>query len=236
MALISLNSALKKIADIFFTRKVLYFTIPFMLFLFVGGILIVVLKKGDVLFALNSVSNYQLDKIFLQLTKIGLGSFVAIIGVLLVFYKFRWSILIFINLAWVAIFTNLFKRVFFYMSSRPLHYFYYDDFSRFLYDAPLSYYNTFPSGDSITIYAICSLLAILVNRKFVSFLLFCIALFVGFSRIYLLQHFFIDTYFGALLGVISTILTFWAEKKLELNQREFAGLNFQKMVFQRNEN
>ncbi|NQU85160.1 MAG: phosphatase PAP2 family protein [Mariniphaga sp.] len=233
MALIKLNSAFKNLKENFLKRGILYFSLPFILFLFVGGVLIVILEKGEILLAFNSISNSQLDQIFLQVTKIGLGSFVAIVGALLIFYKFRWPILVFINLAWVGLFTALFKRLFFNMASRPFHYFYYDDFSRFLYDAPLSYYNTFPSGHTMTIYAICSLMAILINRKLVSLVLFLIALMVGISRIYLLQHFFIDTYFGALIGIISTLLTIWLDNKLKLKQKKFARLNVQRIIFRK---
>ncbi|MBN2774076.1 MAG: phosphatase PAP2 family protein [Prolixibacteraceae bacterium] len=225
----------RKIAGLFFQKRILWFSVPFLIFLVIGGILLIIKNKGDILLALNSVSSPFWDQIFLQVTKIGLGSFIALVGVVLVFYKFRWSLLVFINLAWTGIFTNLFKRVFFHMSSRPLHYFYYDDFPRFLYDAPLSYFNTFPSGHTITIYAICSLLAILVNRRAVSLVLFLLALLVGFSRVYLLQHFFIDTYFGAVTGIVVTVLTFWIDQQLKLDRRSFRNMNLQKIIF-RNKN
>jgi membrane-associated phospholipid phosphatase len=32
---------------------------------------------------------------------------------------------------------------------------------------------------------------------------------VAFSRVYLLQHFFIDTYFGAEIGIITAILVYY---------------------------
>ena len=218
------NNILKS-AGLLFEPATLYFTVPFLLFFSLGGIYILIGDKGSLVMALNAISGEKLDVFFLWVTRIGLGSIIAVLGALLVFYRFRWSLLTFVNLALVGIFTNLFKRVFFHLSSRPLHYFYYDDFPRFLYDAPLTYYNTFPSGHTMTIYAACSLMAILINRKMAGILLFILAFLVGISRIYLLQHFFLDTWAGAILGILATIITFMIDEKFRLSKRKFADLN-----------
>jgi membrane-associated phospholipid phosphatase len=217
----------------FFRGGLLWFTIPFLVFILLGAFLNLVLKRGDIVIAINSVSNEWLDKVFLLVTTAGLGSFIAIIGVLLAFYRFRWSLLVFVDLAWTGIFTNVFKRIFFVQLPRPMHYFLYDDFPRFLYDAPLTFFNTFPSGHTITIYAFCSLMAFLFDKKFLGILFFVFAFVVGVSRIYLLQHFFIDTYFGAILGIVSTILTLWIDEKFRFGQKEVLDKNFIILFFRR---
>ncbi len=192
-----------------------WFLYPYILFFIVGIVTILVTQKGDILLFINKYSSNSFDSFFLVVTDIGLGSFVAIVGAALLFYKFRWGLFILINLAWVGIFTNFFKRVLFPHLPRPFHHFYYDDLYRFIHDAPLIYYSTFPSGHTMTIFGFCSMLAYLMKNKLLSLSFFLLALLVGISRVYLLQHFFIDIYVGSVLGLVSLALSVWVvDKKL----------------------
>ncbi|MDH5599438.1 MAG: phosphatase PAP2 family protein, partial [Cyclobacteriaceae bacterium] len=52
------------------------------------------------------------------------------------------------------------------------------------------------------------------KNKYISALSFILALTVGFSRVYLLQHFFVDIYFGAILGVIATVMAVITANKI----------------------
>ena len=171
--------------------------------------MILFLEKGAILLAINKISNKNLDRFFLVVTDVGLGSFVAIVGVLFSLYKFRWSLLVLISLAWVGIFTNIFKRMLFSGQTRPFHRLMYDDFYRFIHDAPLIYFSSFPSGHTMTVFAFCSMLSYMLKRKMLGILFFVLAVVVGISRVYLLQHFFIDIYFGSILGIVSTLLAIW---------------------------
>jgi len=206
-----------------------YFMAPFVFFVIAGAIALIVFNKGEIVLAVNSFSTPWLDFFFLWITKLGLGGAIAAIGAVFLLYRFRWSLLVFINLAWTGIWTNLFKRIIFPMTPRPFHFFYYDDFPRFLYDAPLSYYNSFPSGHTMTIFAFCGLMAFLIKKKTAAILFFILAVVVGLSRIYLLQHFFIDTYFGAVLGIVSTFLTIWIDKKFDFPNKSFMNKNLIKL-------
>lgn len=68
--------------------------------------------------------------------------------------------------------------------------------------------HSFPSGHTATAFALAALLALQLPNVYWTLLFFITAVLVGFSRVYLVQHFFIDTYFGALLGVLATMLGF----------------------------
>ena len=72
-------------------------------------------------------------------------------------------------------------------------------------------YNSFPSGHTAGAFGLFFMLSLLLHDKRWSALFFIIALLVGISRVYLLEHFFRDVYAGSMVGVgISTIfyLTF----------------------------
>jgi membrane-associated phospholipid phosphatase len=65
---------------------------------------------------------------------------------------------------------------------------------------------SFPSGHSATIFAVCLILAAMSRNKILKIILFLMALIVGFSRVYLSQHFLIDFYAGSFLGILSVLI------------------------------
>jgi len=77
-------------------------------------------------------------------------------------------------------------------------------------------------------YAPCSM-------RFLGLLFFLMAFLVSISRIYLLQHFFVDTYFGAIIGVVTTLICyhlFERSEKLTGNKVLNSSLvyHFKKMI------
>jgi membrane-associated phospholipid phosphatase len=196
-------------------------------FLVAGLLLITLLKKGEIVLLINRYSKEEWDGIVSILTDLGLGGVVAGFMVSMAFVRIRYAIMGLFNLGLVGIFTSLLKNIF-YDHVRPLRYFHHDDFYRFIYSADTNYLHSFPSGHAMAIFATMSLLAYFSGRREVGILLFLVALTVGMTRIYLCQHFFIDVYFGFLIGLILTLLTIWiGDIVLALNQREF----FQKPIY-----
>ena len=49
----------------------------------------------------------------------------------------------------------------------------------------------------------------LIQKNWASILLLLVGILVGMSRIYLVQHWFVDTYVGFLFGVLSCLVAFW---------------------------
>src|SRR5258708_6567387 len=68
-------------------------------------------------------------------------------------------------------------------------------------------HNSFPSGHTLTAFATGVLISYLVKNKSWSILLLFYGIMVGFSRVYLSEHFFEDVVGGSALGVFLTI--FW---------------------------
>ncbi|MEO0341550.1 MAG: phosphatase PAP2 family protein, partial [Bacteroidota bacterium] len=67
-------------------------------------------------------------------------------------------------------------------------------------------FTSFPSGHTMAGFALFCFLALnLPFKKTAGFGLFCLAMIVGISRIYLVQHFLRDIYLGAILGVALAI-------------------------------
>lgn len=72
---------------------------------------------------------------------------------------------------------------------------------------------SFPSGHTTTAFAMFALLAFAVRSRGLQFLFFVMALFVGYSRIYLGQHFFEDALAGAAIGFTTSLLLYWLLRK-----------------------
>ena len=61
-------------------------------------------------------------------------------------------------------------------------------------------------------FALFGLFALLVTqKKVIGILIFGLAVLVGFSRVYLIHHFFIDIYVGSIIGTLLAIIiySFW---------------------------
>ena len=93
----------------------------------------------------------------------------------------------------------------------------------------MHYAYSFPSGHSTTAFALFFIFGFFVKNKKWQILFFILALSTAISRMYLLQHFFIDVYFGSILGVLIATIVFvsinscnifgfqhWKHKKLGL--------------------
>ncbi|MBU3743240.1 MAG: phosphatase PAP2 family protein [Sediminibacterium sp.] len=74
--------------------------------------------------------------------------------------------------------------------------------------------NSFPSGHTTTAFTIFLLACIFIPKRITLFLGYCIALGVGYSRIYLAQHFPVDVAAGMLVGVSSVLCSLYFEKLL----------------------
>ena len=210
------------------------FIFTYLFFVVIGLFILVKIDHGDVVLWLNGISKEKWDAFVNLLTDVGLGSFVAVLMVLLSSLQIRYAIMGLINLGLVGLFTNLFKKFLFPERIRPFNYFLYDDFPRFIHAAELNYHSSFPSGHTMTIFAAMGLISYFIGKRTWGVVLFFAALIIGFTRIYLLQHFFLDVYVGSLLGVLSTLITIWlfdgvwALNKRSLFQKPIYKITFRK--------
>jgi membrane-associated phospholipid phosphatase len=70
--------------------------------------------------------------------------------------------------------------------------------------------NSFPSGHTSCVFVFFAGIAAILPYRYRFWQIFIIlfAFLTGFSRIYLSQHFLADVLFGALIGMISTVITY----------------------------
>jgi membrane-associated phospholipid phosphatase len=82
---------------------------------------------------------------------------------------------------------------------------------------------SFPSGHTMTAFALYGLLAfLLTEKKWIGFFLSLLAIGAAISRVYLVQHFLQDIYLGSLMGFSLAVLWYsiqkgWSKEWLDHN-------------------
>ena len=169
---------------------------------------VMIFPKGELELLINQYHLPGLDIFFRYITHLGNGIVLAIFLIFLLFHNYYFAIVTTFSILLQSIFISIFKRWIFNGLDRPLAFFPEGIDLNFVEGVEIHTSNTFPSGHTATGFALFALLFIAINNRgtIVSTLLFYFAFLVGFSRIYLLQHFVIDVYFGALFGILSVVL------------------------------
>lgn len=196
------------------------FNLLFFIFWILSVIVLFSTNRGDVELFMNRHSFPLLDKPVYYLTFLGHGTFAVIILIIMLFKNYYYSFYLFFTLLLVTIFSNLFKRFFFLDYLRPMWNFYYDDYSRVLYDAPVNYLRSFPSGHAMTAFALVAILALIIDKRNSTLWLFFLAILVSISRVYLLQHYFSDIVWGAIFGYLAATLGYHITELLFRKKKE----------------
>lgn len=188
------------------------------------------IPKGTIELYLNKHHNVFLDYFFKYFTYLGDG--IVDVVIILVFFSKRIYYGIVGGTAFLVstIVSQSLKRFFFAETLRPKLFF--EGFKDLYYIDGIEIHShfSFPSGHSSGAFTICCFVALISRNKKVNLICFFAALFTAFSRIYLMQHFFIDTYFGALIGVLLTLAVYYYfENYTQLKNKE----NLQKSLFSR---
>ncbi|WP_448519856.1 phosphatase PAP2 family protein [Rhodoflexus sp.] len=183
------------------------FLIPFTLTLLVVGIILIKLPKGDEVIYVNRIHNPAADLFFAYITHLGDGLFAVFVAAFMLWVRFRHAIQVLLAWGISGLFTQLLKRTFFADMPRPAAYF--GEWVPLHYVEGITIHttNSFPSGHATTAFALFLTLSIILQGRSVwlSLLCFLLAFLAAFSRVYLVQHFGIDTYAGACIGTLTAI-------------------------------
>ncbi len=189
-------------------------------FTVVGIIPLIMFEKGDVVFWVNSWANETADYFFRCITHLGDGFIWLLALVLALFMRYRYALTAVFGGLLNLLITHLFKRVLFPGTLRPTMYFEPEAFHHLMEGFNYHRFYTFPSGHTITAFTVAFFLSYMFPDRRLQLFFFVCALLAGFSRIYLLQHFYADVYVGAILGFVCFLLAVLiTEKGLRLHER-----------------
>ena len=192
-------------------RNNLYFIIPAIMWFIVGGILLVVKTKDELFFPINHTHTSSLNILNDVFSAYGRGDVIAILLLWLLiipFYRNLQYILTSVVFG-ILIPIIIYYTKYFFNKPRPISYYGLQNVQTVSWlDNYLN--NSFPSGHTLGAFGFFILMSMFLPKQYKpwSFLFFILALCVGFSRIYLGQHFFEDIYAGSIAGTFITLLIY----------------------------
>lgn len=166
------------------------------------------MDRFDLHLAIDAIRVGPADIFFSYFTELGNGWVPVLLSIGLLWKSWRSFLMMSLSTAGSAILVQLLKHTVFADCDRP---------SMFLDRMPglhvvpmmeLHHYFSFPSGHTTAAFSMCLALAVIISRRGPAAALAVVATVLGFSRVYLSQHFTEDALAGALLGMLVGIAVF----------------------------
>ncbi len=187
-----------------------YFFYPFFIWIIAAGALQFFFTKEELFRVVNTNSNAIIDSFIYYITWIGQAEIIIPVLLFLFIYNEYRTWWYFVTALLCNIIPFFLQQLlkFYYDEPRPINYFHNAQWIHYVTGWPVLYNRSFPSGHTEGAFRLLCFLSFLlpVNKRKYGLLFFFIALFVGYSRIYLTAHFFEDVYVGSLVGVLTTTI------------------------------
>lgn len=166
-------------------------------------------SNQDLFLLINRYYNNAFDLFFLGYTWVGDGVTMILVAIGFLFVKYRYALLTILAYAYTAIFGQIVKKLI--NAPRPVKYFEGIEEIRVIKGVDMHHWNSFPSGHSITAFALATTIAFLIpqQQKKHTWILVLLAALAAFSRVYLSQHFVLDVVVGSIIGVFLTFHLIW---------------------------
>ena len=198
----------------------------FLVIFLVGLVLFPFYEKGAFELKINQLHHPIWDTVFATITHLGDGVILVIPLVLVLFYKYCYfALLAFASIIHLVL-VHVGKKLIFNEMPRPAEFFKDGVF----YEVPggeLHHWGSFPSGHTTTAFMLASFFYLVLPKKMKTHgFLMALAFFVGLSRVYLMQHFLMDIWAGAMLGIFSSLLSYFLVLKY------FSKKPYQKNILQ----
>jgi membrane-associated phospholipid phosphatase len=195
-------------------NKILWIGLSF--YFLMGSLILFFFEKGTFELWINKQNNPFFDLIFKYGTHIGDGLFSGILALLIILFRWKIGIAAAISFALAGGISQFLKLVIFPIAPRPDHFFRNKHIIlHYVEGVFINVNNSFPSGHTTTAFACFVFLSLWSATKSYTIIWLFLAAFVALSRVYLVQHFWIDTFFGALLGSSISILVWFFAKKYD---------------------
>jgi membrane-associated phospholipid phosphatase len=189
----------------FFYQNKIFLSL-YLVFLIVGGILIRVYEHGDEIIYINSLHTSFFNQLFRWTTMLAELPSMFLLFLIAFFSSYGKGLLLGLNAVFIFVTVQICKLLIFADQVRPAVFFEGKTNLNFVEGVEIARYNSFPSGHTAIAFAMFFMLSILTKDRRWSYVLFIAALLVAISRVYLLQHFLRDVYFGSLIGVLVPML------------------------------
>jgi len=202
-----------------------YYT-GFFLLLLAGIVLLSLYGNSAVFIPLNSHHPFWLNVFFINCTFMGDGIFAICLPAAYLFYfkQRKKGLALLIAFLCSSLLVQLAKNLI--NPGKPKLFFEMGQYLQLNDGNPVSSYAGFPSGHTATAFAIATVLVFFTNSGIRQVLVLVMTAMVGFSRIYLAQHFIEDVIMGSLIGVTGGITGYlmmrWISSKRNLAKQQLS--------------
>ncbi len=198
------------------------FIITYLFVLIIALLIQLNTTKAELFLWSNAHYSAFLDHFFTAITFFGDGLTMILLGIGLLFVRYRFGILTLLAYAYTSAAAQILKRIF--NLPRPSKYFEGIHEIRIVEGNSLHQWNSFPSGHSVSAFSLAVVLSILLPHRHKHWIILPLAFLTAYSRVYLAQHFFQDIVAGSVLGVVLTFqLTWWLENTKWYNSPALDG-------------
>ena len=198
------------------------FISAFTIYLLLSFICCSLYSKTSCFIHLNVVHTATLDTFFTWYTTLGDG-FVALVLFIVFMLSRRYLQGVHIMAAYLSsgIIAQIIKRS--THMPRPKAFLQPEQYNHFIEGVTCGGWTSFPSGHTTTAFAVATILALYTRNKWKSLLYLLLAISVGYSRIYLGQHFPEDVLAGSIIGVFFAGWIYVVIPELKIFGRRLAG-------------
>lgn len=183
----------------------------FVILCVIGFIPLVLLEKWTIVLSINEiVPTPWLDTFFINYTDTALGGTYVLLALIFVFFSYRKAAMIAACGMLILIVSMICKHLLFGGFDRPTAEIPNDQLYHIIEGFRYARHNSFPSGHTMSAFGLATIFSFFTSKKYIHIVLLIYAISIAFSRMYLLQHFYVDVYVGAILGygIVSAIVAF----------------------------
>ncbi|MEO9869304.1 phosphatase PAP2 family protein [Ekhidna sp.] len=176
-------------------------------------------SHGNFVLWLNELHNPIWDFFFKYWTHSGGAPFFIVITIYLLIRKKRFAHILSLVGISVGLISVFFKQILFADVMRPSKYFEGQATIFPIDGVDLLEYHSFPSGHSMTAFALATFLVLMLQNNKYSIVILILATLTALSRVYLGQHFLLDVVAGSLIGTIIATIYYMSFEKYLNNER-----------------
>lgn len=188
------------------------------IFMTIAGIIVLSLfDKFQILIFVNSLHTLFLDFLMYHLTRIPELAIVLFTFVLSFLFEKRIFLAVIISFLIASLIIFSLKFMVFSDIKRPLEWISKNAHIQLHFNPNIKLHlnSSFPSGHTFAAFCSMTCLALITKNGWLQFFFFLAAFAMGISRVYVLQHYFLDVFFGAQIGFwVAFLVHFYITRNL----------------------
>ena len=201
--------------------QIRFFFIPFLVLICACLAIKLTFTREEIYFAVNTHNYPWADALAPYMTDLGNGWTTIALSAILLLFNYGKALFMAIAYAVTSIIAQIIKHIF--DAPRPSLYFQNQlSHIHLVQGVDMLRLHSFPSGHTVTAFSTTVLITYWCKNKLWGFPLLLVAILVGYSRMYLSEHFFEDVTAGSVIGVITTVaLISWLDNKKFLHSAKW---------------